>query len=365
MLKYTNFFKLLNTELFPNDMQLFFAELKNYGAIVSINENVLDNLTEQIISSEITVNEREIAYNGEVDLIILSDQIAIFKELMFSYDLFPSDVKKIFNNSLKRILIISAGSFKQVLASKHHEALNAVIKILFFINNHIQENPIEGFDIHFAMKICGHLTHRLYYLREGDNENTISTEIWLILAKYVLNAIERNGIENYSIVINYEGNLYKNLKAIYTIQPPRELYISDDLNSIAHKLNQKVSEIISLKTEFAVGASAPLEERQKNIPLRALACMVKGDPSHLTNVENILIQLTDEHQLNALKMVINALTMSSAWDRIISIVNDHRLIHLKETSEVIFYYICAKINKGHALIPFPTTKYTINNCQLT
>lgn len=346
--KYTKFFQSLDTELFPTDMKPFFNELKNSGAIVSINESILDKLMEQFTSSERVVNE-EIIYNGEVDLTILSDQIAIFRELIVLYDSFSPDIKEAFNNSLKRILIISAGSFEQVLANKHHEALNAVIKILFFINNHIQENPIVAFDSHFAMKICGHLTHRLYYLREGDNENTISTGIWLILAKDVLNAIERNGIENYRTVINYEGDLYRNLKAIYTIQPPRENYISDDLNSIAHQLNQKVSEIITLKGEFTVGASAPLEERQRNIPLRALACMVKSDQSHLNNVENILIQLTGEYQLNSLKMAINALMMANAWDRIINILENKNLNHLKDEREIFFPYICAKINRGHAI----------------
>lgn len=347
--RYTQSFQSFDTELFPADMQPFFAELKNYGAIVSINEIVLDKLTEQLRSSEITVHEAGITYNGEVDLAILSDQIAIFKILIFSYDLFPSDVKKIFNNSLKRIVLISAGSFEQVLASKHDVVLNSVIQVLFFINSHLQGNPIEDFDSHLAMKICGHFTHSLYYFREGDNENTISTESWLILAKDVLNSIEKNGIENYRIVINYEGDLYRNLKAIYTIQPPREQYISDDSNSITYQLYQKVSEIITLKSEFAVGATASLEERQKNIPLRALACMVKGDPSHLTNVETILVELTGGAQLNHMKMVLGALKMSSSWDRIISIVENERLIHLKHANEVIFSYICAKINLGKIL----------------
>ena len=347
--KYTGFFKLLDTELFPADTQLFFKELKNYGAIVAINESILEKLTEQLKSSERIVNEEETTYSGQVDLIILSDQITIFGELIASYDSFSPHIKEITHNSLKRIIIISAGSFEQVLASKHNDALNAVIKVLFFINNHLQGNPIEDFDNHFAMKVCGHLTHRLYYLKEGDNENTISTEIWLILAKNVLSSIEKNGIENYRTFINYKGDLYRNLKAIYTIQPPREQYISDDSNSITYQLYQKVNEIITLKSEFAVGASASLEERQKNIPLRALACMVKGEPSHLTNVETILVQLTGEVQLNQMKMVLDALMVSSAWYRIISIVENERLIHLKDTNEVIFSYICAKISIGNDL----------------
>jgi hypothetical protein len=343
--KYTELFQSLDIELFSTDMRPLFNELKNYGVIVYTNESILDALTEQLKRSEVRVNE-EIAYNGEVDLTILSDQINIFRKLIASYYSFSPDIKEIFNDSLKRILIISAGSFEQVVASKHHEALNAVIKVLFDIDVHLQGNPIEDFDNHFAVKVCGHLTHRLYYLREGDNENSISTEHWLMLANEVISAIEKNGKENYRTVINYTGDLYRNLKSIYLLQPPREQYISDDssLSLIIYQLHQKVSEIINLKSEFAVGALASLEERQKNIPLRALACMVKNDPSHLNNVENILVQLTGEQQLDHMKMVINALMMSSAWSRIISIVENERLIDLKNNKAIIFSYICAKIN---------------------
>ena len=340
--KYTGFFKSLNIELFPKDAQLFLKELKNYGAIIAINESILDKLVEQLKSSEITVNEEETAYNGQVDLTILSDQIALFRELIDLYDSFSLDIKEIIHESLKKIVVISAGNFDQILVNKHNAALNAVIKVLFIIDAHLQRNPIEDFDNHFAMKICGHITHSLYYLKEGEDENTISTEYWLKLADSVLLCIKRNGIENYHTVINYKGDLYRNLKSIYTIQPPREHYISDDSNSITHQLYKQVNEIIALKSEFTVGALAPLEERKKNIPLRALACMVKGDISQLTNVENILVQITGEEQVDLVKMVINSLMMSDGWQRVISIVENTGLVHLKD--EVILFYVCAKIN---------------------
>lgn len=351
--KYTEFFKSLDNELFADEMKPFINKLKNYGVIIAINEEVLDMLLQQLVSSEKIIlegiKEEQTIYNGQIDLTILSDQITIFRDLLTQYEFLSPDIKEIIHERIKIIIVMAAGSFEQGLASKNKEAINAVIKVLFIIDTHLQTHHIEGFDNHFAMKVCGHLTHRLYFLREGENENTIPTEHWLKLAEDVISSIERNGIENYRTVINYKGDLYRNLKAIYTIQPPRERYISDDSNSIAYQLHKRVAEIITLKNEFVVGPSASLEERQKNIPLRALACMVKKDPTHLNNAENILVHLTGEEQLNMMEMVLSALKLSNAWHRVISIVENESLAHLKNTNEVIFSYICAKINIGVSL----------------